>query len=120
MEPRRVFYFGDLDLSGGHIEENTYKVLLHYGPLDWRRLAVTTTQVYRHNLTVIEKRDHRFKPAKTFPAVETEALKQTEIQRILREALDGLVVVSLSEASRIEEQQRVQVREALAHIMTSP
>ena len=30
---RRVLYLGDLDLSGGHIDENTRKVLSEYGDL---------------------------------------------------------------------------------------
>jgi hypothetical protein len=40
-----VLYFGDLDLSGGHIEENTREVLEKYAPLDWTRLAITDVQV---------------------------------------------------------------------------
>jgi hypothetical protein len=109
-----VLYFGDYDLSGGHIEENTRRVLSEYGELRWERLAITDVQVRERNLTVVEKKDHRFKPARTFPAVETEALQQQEIQRILREALDTAVALPLGEAQEIEERQRVRVREALA------
>ena len=106
----QVLYFGDLDLSGGHIEQNTHDVLYEYSPLDWRRLAITQAQVDEHNLTVIEKRDHRFKPPRTFPAVETEALSQRRIQQILTDALDDMVSVPLADALETEERQRVQVQ----------
>ena len=110
----RVLYLGDLDLSGGHIEENTRKVLEGYGDLDWRRIAITEDQVEERGLTKVRKKDNRYKPSRLYPAVETEALKQTEIQRILREALDGLAPTPLPEAREAEERQRVLVREALA------
>jgi hypothetical protein len=111
---RRVLYFGDLDLSGGHIEENTRGVLEAYAPLDWTRLAITNVQVRERGLTVVEKKDNRFKPARTFPAVETEALRQREIQRILLEVLEETVPQPLSEVLEREKRQRVQVRERLS------
>src|SRR5215217_2550037 len=80
---RRVFYFGDLDLSGGHIEENTRGELSEYGELDWQRLAVTDVQVRSENLIEAKKTDKRYKPPREFPSVETEALNQQKIQRIL-------------------------------------
>jgi hypothetical protein len=110
---RRVLYLGDLDYSGGHIEENTRRVLEDYGDLDWSRLAITQEQVRDNDLTMVEKEDHRFKPVKTFPAVETEALKQSPIQRILISALEGRVSEPLSVVLEREEQQRVQVRERI-------
>src|SRR5215213_4705955 len=110
LEPLRVFYFGDLDFSGGHIEDNTYGVLEGYGELDWERLAITHSQVRRQNLTQIDKKDHRFRPARTFPAVETEALKQVQIQQILTDALENATSVPLEEAQEAEERQRVQVQ----------
>lgn len=110
---RRVLYFGDLDLSGGHIEENTRSVLEGYGALDWQRLAITDVQVRERGLTVIDKTDSRFSPPRRFPAVETEALRQQEIQRILRGALDAAVPQPLDEVREHEEAQRVLVREAL-------
>jgi hypothetical protein len=113
LEHLRVFYFGDLDLSGGHIEENTCEILERYGVLDWERLAITPSQVRRHNLTQIDKKDHRFRPARTFPAVETEALKQVQIQQILTDALENATSVPLEEAQEAEERQRVLVREVL-------
>jgi hypothetical protein len=110
---RRVLYLGDLDLSGSHIEENTRRVLGDYGDLDWHRLAITEAQVRANNLTVIDKKDHRFKPAKTFPAVETEALRQTQIQRILTSALEAMVPEPLAEVLSREEAQRVRTRAAV-------
>jgi hypothetical protein len=112
-EPVRVLYMGDYDLSGGHIEENTRRVLEDYADLDWRRIAITGAQVREKGLPKVDKKDNRYKPARTFPAVETEALKQTEIQRILSEALDGLLPQPLSEVQKVEREQRVLVREAL-------
>jgi hypothetical protein len=110
---QRVLYFGDHDLSGGHIENNTYKVLREYGPLDWRRLAITQEQVDEHDLTVIKKLDHRYKPPRAFPAVETEALSQRRIQQILTDALDALVSVPLADALQDEKRQCVAVRKRL-------
>jgi hypothetical protein len=112
--PRPVLYFGDLDLSGGHIEENTREVLEEYGRLTWTRLAITNVQVSEHHLTAIGKPDHRYKPVRTFPAVETEALRQRVIQRILREHLDGMLPEPLADVLEREERQRVQVRARLA------
>ena len=111
---RRVLYFGDLDLSGSHIEENTRSVLEAYGPLDWKRLAITDVQVRERGLPEVEKKDNRFRPARTFPAVETEALRQQEIQRILLEALEEALPQPLHEIRGREERQRVQVRERLS------
>jgi hypothetical protein len=113
---RRVLYFGDLDLSGGHIEENTRGELSEYGELDWERLAITDVQVREENLTIAMKRDNRYKPPREFPAVETEALKQQKIQRILSDALEDAVSQPLAEVQEVEEYQRVQVRKALRGI----
>jgi len=110
---RTVLYFGDLDHSGAHIEENTCKVLEEYGELDWERLAITDVQVREHHLTAIDKSDHRYKPARTFPAVETEALSQREIQRILTDKLDAMLPEPLADVLEREDEERVQVRERL-------
>jgi hypothetical protein len=113
---RRVLYFGDLDLSGGHIEENTRGELSEYGELDWERLAVTDVQVRAENLTIAMKKDKRYKPPLEFPAVETEALKQQKIQRILLDTLDDALPQPLDEMQEVEQAQRVQVRKALRGI----
>lgn len=111
--PVRVLYLGDLDLSGDHIEENTRRVLQGYADLDWRRIAITEEQVRERSLTKVDKKDKRYKPARPYRAVETEALKQTVIQSILRDALDKLVPQPLEEVLELEKGQRVLVREAL-------
>ena len=115
---RRVLYFGDLDLSRGHIEENTRGELSEYGELDWMRLAVTDVQVRNENLTVAMKKDKRYKPPREFSAVETEALKQQKIQRILLDALDDAVPQPLVEVRAVEEEQCVQVPKALRGIQS--
>lgn len=110
---RRVLYFGDLDLSGGHIEENTRNELSEYGDLVWQRLAITDVQVREENLTKTMKTDRRFRPPRKFPAVETEALRQQKIQRILTARLDAALPEPLSVVLEREEQQRAEVRERL-------
>ena len=84
---QRVFYLGALDYSGGQIEANTREVLEEYGNLEWEKVAITKQQAEEKNLTAIKKPDKRFKPVRYFDAIETEALKQVEIQRILRACL---------------------------------
>jgi hypothetical protein len=109
----RILYLGDLDKGGDDIEGNTRAVLEDYGLAEWTRLAITDVQVRDHDLTAIEKPDKRFKPPQKFPAVETEALSQREIQRILTEHLDAMLPEPLAVVKAREAEQRVQVREAL-------
>ncbi len=111
---RQVLYLGDLDLSGGHIEANTRKVLSEYGLLSWEKVAITSEQVRAHNFPTVEKYDHRFKPARPFEAVETEALGQARIVRLLTARLEELAPEPLEEVLEREERQRVLVRERLA------
>ncbi len=97
-----VLYFGDLDFSGGHIESNTRSVLQTYEPaLLWTRLAVTDAQVHERGLSVMSKYDKRTKTH--HDAVETEALSQGEIVRLLTEVLDERLPRPLSET--LAEQQ---------------
>ena len=84
----RVITLWDLDLSGGHIEDNVEREI--GGALDWERLALTEEQVRKYKLPVIVKKDKRFKnrrfqrvwtkgpPLKPgeHEAVETEAISQ--------------------------------------------
>jgi hypothetical protein len=111
--PRPVLYFGDLDLSGSHIEENTREVLERYGELEWTRLAITDVQVRERHLSQLDKPDHRYSPLRTFPAVETEALSQREIQRILTEHLDRMLPEPLADVLAREKEQRVRVHQRL-------
>ncbi len=110
---QRVFYLGDLDFSGSQIEANTRKVLSEYGWLEWERIAITKEQARERDLTAISKPDRRFKPVRYYDAIETEALKQAEIQRILTQHLDSELPEPLETVREREEQQRVQVRSRL-------
>jgi hypothetical protein len=107
---RRVLYLGDLDLSGSHIEENTRRVLAGYGALEWERVAITRAQVHERDFPIKSKEDNRFKPARAFEAVETEALGQAEIMRLLTAALEHAAPEPLAGVLEREERQRVQVQ----------
>ena len=87
-----VLYFGDLDLSGGQIEDNTRRVLEQVigGTLRWERVALTEQQVSDYDLPRITKRDRRYADGRPHEAVETEALRQTVLMHILRDRLDDL------------------------------
>lgn len=89
-------------------------MLEEYGELEWDRLAITNVQVREHRLPVVSKPDRRFKPPRAFDAVETEALGQREIQRLLTERLDEVLPEPLKVVRKREERQRAAVRERLA------
>ena len=80
----------DFDKSGADIERSAAERIRAFRsePLElvWERLAITEEQIAEHNLPVVEKWDKRTK--RHHPAVETEALGQDEIERIVRAALD--------------------------------
>jgi len=111
---RRVLYLGDLDLSGGHIEANTRAVLEGYGELEWEKVAITDVQVRERAFPAKSKLDYRFKPARAFDAVETEALGQARIMELLKERLEAAVPEPLSVVLGREEHQRVKVRKRLS------
>jgi hypothetical protein len=108
LQGRKVLYFGDLDLSGGHIEENTQRIL---DADDWERLAITKAQVNERNLTIIQKFDKRDK--KYHDAVETEALGQEVIMAILRERLEELLPEPLADILERERRDRQRFRKQL-------
>ena len=110
-----VLYFGDLDLSGGQIEDNTRRVLEQVigGLLRWERVALTEEQVSDHSLPVIIKRDRRYKDGKPHEAVETEALRQTVLMDILRSQLDELIPEPLARVHEREIRQRRRVAATL-------
>jgi hypothetical protein len=111
---QRVLYLGDLDLSGGHIEENTRRVLeREVGPLDWERLALTEDQVEQYSLPAITKSDRRYKDGRPHQAVETEALQQTIIIEIVRRGFDALLPEPLDRVLAREQRQREAVRRRL-------
>jgi hypothetical protein len=118
LRPRhRVGYLGDLDLSGGYIEENTRSVLERaVGPLRWKRLALTDAQADRYGLRAlaITKTDRRFRNGGgTHLAIETEALSQRVIVDIVRKHLNGLLPEPLA---RVQERERRQ-RAAAARLL---
>lgn len=109
---QRVLYLGDHDWQGGQIEANTRRVLERLvGKLDWTRIAITAEQAI--GLPVISKPDRRYKPIRYHDAVETEALGQAEIVRIVREHLDRLLPQPLNEVLERERDQRDAVSELL-------
>lgn len=65
---------------------------------------------------MISKPDRRFKPVQYYDAVETEALSQRELQRLLTEALDDMLPEPLSVVRGREDVQRVLVQESLEYM----
>jgi hypothetical protein len=106
-EGTRVLYFGDWDIAGHHIEANTRNVLEEVGVLRWERLALTTEQVKRYKLPAKIKTDKRYtRGGGVHKAVETEALSQGLIVRILRQRLDKLLPKPLTTVLGREKRQR--------------
>lgn len=110
-DDQRVLYLGDYDFSGGHIESNTRRILEEYCSLKWERLALTRQQVRRYKLTVIQKYDGRDK--KWHDAVETEALSQRVIVKIVRSRLKALLPEPLAAVLEREEVERERLRRFL-------
>ena len=110
---RRIIYLGDFDWQGLQIEANSRAVLAPHGPASWQRLALTGEQVVERSLPSIDKLDRRYKPPRSYPAVETEALGQRLIVDLLRVHLDSLLPEPL-DTVRMRE---VVEREALARLL---
>jgi hypothetical protein len=78
---------------------------------------LTEAQVKRHKLPTIEKTDHRFKGDRgKHEAVETEALSQKLIIRLLRNRLDKLLPEPLDRVLVREEEERERIRDHLADL----
>jgi hypothetical protein len=112
-EGRRILYLGDWDWQGHQIEANTRAVLTPYGPASWERLALTGQQVAEQNLPVINKVDRRYKPPRTYPAVETEALGQRVLVELLTARLEALLPEPLADVRAREARERAAVAERL-------
>jgi hypothetical protein len=113
-EGSRVLYFGDWDLRGGMIEDNARSVLEEEcGELNWERLALTTELVKKHKLPIIEKLDRSYKPPQSFDAVETEALSQSLLVKILEARLKKLLPEPLAALLEEEAKQREALRELI-------
>jgi hypothetical protein len=109
-----VGYLGDLDLSGGHIEENTRRVLREIGgALTWERIALTKRQVAAYSLPVIIKHDRRYKDGHPHEAVETEAISQRVLIDILRAYLTNLLPELLERVQEREARQRRRLKKLL-------
>jgi hypothetical protein len=102
---RHTGYLGDMDRAGGHIEQNTRRVLERCKGLTdrWERIAITREQIEERNLTPIIKHDDRYNDGGEHEAWETEALSQRAIVDLVRTWLDALLPEPL---------QRVLEREA--------
>jgi len=75
------------------------------------RLALTTEQVQHYDLPIIDKWDARTKSY--HDAVETEALGQAEIIRLLEEALQAMLPEPLDDVEARAEEQREAIRRLL-------
>jgi hypothetical protein len=123
---RPVLYLGDLDLSGGHIEENTREVLEQHTDRDlsedWKRVAITQDQVDQYGLAglVIYKKDGRHKRRSCcgsgpgHASWETEALQQQVLVDILRGELEALLPEPLAAVRVRERQEREVIRNRLS------
>lgn len=109
---RRVLYVGDLDLSGAQIEANTRRILeAEVGPLNWERIALTEAQAV--GLPTRVKLDRRYIPPQAHEAVEVEALGQSVVIGLVRDALDALLPEPLDEVLVREREQREAARKTL-------
>jgi hypothetical protein len=109
---QHVLYLGDLDRGGGDIEGNAREVLEDIvGKLDWERLALTQAQADANGLEPMSRYDGRDK--KYHDAIETEALGQTAIVKILRDRLEELLPEPLEVVTKREERQRRQILKLL-------
>jgi hypothetical protein len=86
----------------------------------WERVSLTDRQVAMVNEerrqaglpdATILKVNNRYKPAPTFPAIETEAFGQARIVEALRTRLDALMPEPIGDVLERQEQQRAQVAE---------
>jgi hypothetical protein len=119
-DERRVGYIGDHEIRGpaDQIEANTRRVLERHALREfdddsWTRIALTQAQVdadARLRRLVIEKLDRRYKPPKTYEAVECEAIKQTVLIKLVRKWLDAQLPEPLDDVLEREQRQRDEVR----------
>jgi hypothetical protein len=121
---RRVGYIGDFEIRGPaeQIETNTRRVLERHAYRDfedgsWERIALTQKQVNRTprlRRLAISKVDRRNKPPKVYEAIECEAMKQTELVKLVRKWLNAQLPEPLASVLEREDEQRERVRELVA------
>jgi hypothetical protein len=114
-EESTVLYFGDHNIAGSAIEDNTRNVLeQNVGWLKWERLAVTPEQVRRYRLPPKPKDDKRFGEDRgVHDSYECEALSQKRLIQILEHRLDELLPEPLEAVLEREAQQRRAVARLL-------
>jgi hypothetical protein len=113
-----VLYFGDHNIAGGSIEDNTRDVLEQsVGPLAWERLAVTLEQVRKYRLPPKPKDDKRFGEDRGLhDSYECEALSQKRIIEILERRLDDLLPEPLEAVLEREAQQRAAMLKLISKV----
>jgi hypothetical protein len=117
---RQVLYIGDHEVGGpgDQIENNTRRYLEKYAErsIDFTRIALTAEQVAgdkRLQGLVIDKLDHRYKPARPYKAIECEAVGQIVLENLLRAALDALLPAPLAAVQVREAEERDRWRDLL-------
>ena len=111
-----VIYIGDHDDPGYDFENNTRRVVVREtGEREWRRVALTPAQAAdrERNLIAITKTDKRCRPPRSYQAVEVEALGQSVVTGIVRDALDSLLPEPLADVLERQRLEREEVRRRL-------
>jgi hypothetical protein len=127
---RKVLYVGDCELRGpaDQIEQNTKRYIEEhtgriFGSDEWIKIALTKQQVnasVRLRRLAITKLDRRYKPPKTYEAIECEALGQGVLVRLIRRYLDSLLPEPLDVVQERERRQRERAHGALLRIRRGP
>jgi len=105
-KPSVILYFGDYDPSGRDIERDLDERLDRYGGEAYRviRVAITPSQITQYNLpprpedaeTLAKlSRDPRTRRYGIQYAVELDAIEPTELQRIIKEAIENQIDIDL-------------------------
>jgi hypothetical protein len=125
-DERVVLYIGDWEVgaAGEFIETSARRYFEEHAgrPIDWTRVALTGEQVEadpRLSGLVIEKTDNRFRPARSYQAVEAEALGQGVLVGIVRAYLDRMLDERGIDRDHVQEretEERRQVAEFLARL----
>jgi hypothetical protein len=123
---RSVLYIGDWEVgaAGEFIETSARRYLEEHAgrAIDWTRVALTGEQVEadpRLSALVIEKTDSRFRPARSYQAVEAEALGQGVLVGVVRDHLDRMLAergVDRDHVQERETEERRRVAEFLARL----
>jgi hypothetical protein len=120
---RRVLYIGDFELRGpaDQIEANTRRYIEEHAQRKfteetWTKIALTEAQVAADRALLklkIDKLDRRYRPPKSYEAVECEAIGQARLQEIFKAALDALLPKPLLSVQARETRERAKIKRAL-------